>query len=141
MRCKYAEKSAISAALVRFQCVNCHRKFSIEREALGKMEHAVLQLPICSAAPWPRDGVGTQLKRLLSKLGIRPTADCPCNDRARTMNARGIEWCEQNIATIIGWLKEEAENRKLPFLALPTKIIVQRAIKMAKRARDKRAAQ
>lgn len=81
-------------------------------------------------------GPGSQLKKLLSKVGIRSSATCSCNARAKKMDEMGIEWCEQNIAEIVGWLKEEATKRKLPFLAFPAKIMVQRAIKIAKKARD-----
>jgi hypothetical protein len=98
------------------------------------------ELPAQPITDWDPAGAGTQLKKLLAKVGIKSTENCSCNARARIMNERGIEWCEQNVAEIIGWLKEEAKNRHLPFMALPTKILVQRAIKMAKRQRDKRAA-
>lgn len=81
-------------------------------------------------------GAGTQLKRLLSKVGIKASDTCSCTARATKMDEMGIEWCEQNITEIVGWLKEEAARRKLPFLAYPTKILVQRAIKMAKKVRD-----
>ena len=81
-------------------------------------------------------GAGTQLKRLLSRVGIKASDTCSCTARATKMDEMGIEWCEQNIPEIVGWLKEEAAKRKLPFLAYPTKVIVQRAIKMAKKVRD-----
>lgn len=92
--------------------------------------------PPSAAYNWDPAGAGTQLKKLLSKLGIKSTENCSCNTRAKIMNEKGIEWCEQNIGEIVGWLKEEATRRKLPFLSLPTKILVQRAIKIAKRIRD-----
>lgn len=79
-------------------------------------------------------GAGSQLKKLLSKVGIRSSATCSCNARAKKMDEMGIEWCEQNIPEIVGWLKEEAAKRKLPFLAFPAKVMIQRAIKMAKKA-------
>jgi hypothetical protein len=55
-------------------------------------------------------GPGTELKKLLRSYGVRPSAGCKCNARAREMDERGVEWCRQNIATIIGWLKEEADK-------------------------------
>lgn len=88
---------------------------------------------------WDPAGAGTQLKKLLAKVGITSTENCSCNARARIMNDKGIEWCEQNVAEIVGWLKEEAGRRKLPFLSFPTKILVQRAIKIAKKVRDAQA--
>lgn len=101
--------------------------------------------PAAPAAPtpppyvWDPAGPGTQLKKFLSKVGIKSTENCSCNARAKLMNDRGIEWCEQNVNEIVSWLKEEAGRRKLPFLAYPTKIVVQRAIKIAKRIRDEQA--
>lgn len=90
---------------------------------------------------WDPAGAGTQLKKLLAKVGIKSTENCSCNARAKLMNAHGIEWCEENISEIVGWLKEEANKRRLPFLAFPTKILVQRAIAIAKRNRDRAAAE
>jgi hypothetical protein len=89
---------------------------------------------------WDPAGAGTQLKKLLAKVGITSTENCSCNARAKLMNERGLEWCEQNIPEIIGWLKEEAAKRKLPFLSLAGKIIIQRAIKIAKKVRTAQAA-
>ena len=89
---------------------------------------------------WDPAGPGTQLKKFLAKVGIKSTENCSCNARAKLMNERGIEWCEQNVNEIVGWLKEEAGKRKLPFLSMPAKIVVQRAIKIAKKIRDEHAA-
>lgn len=81
-------------------------------------------------------GAGTQLKRLLARVGIKASDTCSCTARATKMDEMGIEWCEQNINEITGWLKEEAARRNLPFLAYPTKVLITRAIKIAKKVRD-----
>ena len=47
-------------------------------------------------------GPGTEPKRLLAKVGIAVTADCPCNESAALMDSNGWAWCEQNLETIIG---------------------------------------
>lgn len=63
------------------------------------------------------EGVGTELKLLLSTyLGIRPSLGCKCMKRAKEMNSRGLEWCELNKERIVSWLREEAKNKKLPFI-------------------------
>jgi hypothetical protein len=49
------------------------------------------------------------------------------------MDAKGIEWCESNVDTIVGWLREEAEKRKLPFVDLAGRLLVKRAIANARR--------
>lgn len=82
-------------------------------------------------------GAGTELKKLLAKVGIVATPNCTCNKRAITMNVRGVEWCEENIDTIVGWLREEANKRKLPFIDMAGKAIVKMAIKRAKRNSSK----
>src|SRR4051812_47283783 len=53
-------------------------------------------------------GPGTELKRILSKLGINPGPNCSCNARAAQMDTWGIDGCEQpeNFATITEWLRE-----------------------------------
>lgn len=78
-------------------------------------------------------GVGTKLKGLLSMVGIKASENCSCNQRARAMDERGVEWCEENKETIVGWLREEAGKRKLPFIDAAGYLLVNRAIKLAKR--------
>lgn len=142
-----------------FRCQNCQKNLSIVDDPRVNLEGVFAKFTNCpanpeavvapagseaaSAAPyyWDPAGAGTQLKKLLAKVGIKSTENCSCNTRAKLMNANGIEWCEQNVPEIVGWLKEESAKRGLPFLALPAKIVVQRAIKLAKRAREKSAEQ
>jgi hypothetical protein len=81
----------------------------------------------------PISGVGTELKKLLGKIGIKATPNCSCNKKALLMDTNGIEWCENNIDTIVGWLKEEATKRGLPFIDMAGRILVKKAIKNAKK--------
>lgn len=78
-------------------------------------------------------GVGSQLKLILSKFGIKSSPTCPCNEYATIMDTKGIEWCESNIDTIIGWLETEARKRHIPFVKYAAKLIVKRAINNAKK--------
>jgi hypothetical protein len=93
-------------------------------------------LPDPFAAPAPPPGPGTYLKKYLSRIGITSTPTCSCNAKARHMDEMGVEWCEANLTTIIGWLKEEAERRNLPFFEWPAKLLIQKAIKSAKKAKE-----
>jgi hypothetical protein len=86
------------------------------------------------AAVTPEAGPGTELKKLLRTIGIQATPNCSCNARARTMDANGCGWCEANIDTIVGWLREEATKRKLPFVDMAGRLLVRRAIRNARRA-------
>lgn len=96
-------------------------------------------LPPLPAPPPPSlednpNGPGTILSRLLSRIGIKSTPNCSCRRRAIEMNARGPDWCAENIDTVVGWLREEAEKRRLPFVDLAGRLLVQRAIKMSRKA-------
>lgn len=82
-------------------------------------------------------GPGTELKKLLAKIGITATPTCSCNARARRMDveeSREPGWCEAHLDEIVGWLREEAEKRKLPFVDMAGRMLVRRAIKNARKA-------
>ena len=88
------------------------------------------------AAP-PTHGPGTELKKLLARVGIVAADSCPCNARAAEMDRREQEtpgWCEANLDTIVGWLREQAEARGLPFLDVAGRLLVRRAISNARKA-------
>jgi len=78
-------------------------------------------------------GPGTELKRLLSWIGIKPSRECSCTRRALLMDHQGCEWCRQNLKQIVGWLREEAENRKLPFSETAARLLIRLAIRRAER--------
>lgn len=79
----------------------------------------------------PPTGPGTELKKLLKMVGITASANCRCNQRAKYMDEMGCQWCRDNIETIVDWLQEEAENRKMLFLRSAAKMLVNRAIRNA----------
>lgn len=76
---------------------------------------------------------GAELKKLLAKVGITATPDCSCNARAAEMDRQGCDWCEENVDTIVGWLREQAQARGLPFLDAAGRMLVRRAIRNARR--------
>lgn len=78
-------------------------------------------------------GAGTELKRLLSAFGIGELQGCACADRARLMDINGADWCEANIDEIVGWLRESAAERGLPFIDAVGRLLVRRAIANARR--------
>lgn len=78
-------------------------------------------------------GAGTELKRLLKKIGIEAVGQCQCNARAAEMDRRGPDWCEENINLIVGWLREEAERRRMPFIDAGARIVVRMAIRKARK--------
>ena len=102
-------------------------------------------VPPAPTPPAQTHGPGTELKKLLSKIGITATPNCKCNARARHMDAMEKQepgWCERNIDTVVGYLREAAADRGLPFLDLPARLLVRRAISNARKeqARAEKAA-
>jgi hypothetical protein len=84
-------------------------------------------------------GPGTELKRLLGRIGIKAEPGCKCTARAEDMDRRGCEWCDANVPLIVGWLREEATKRGLPFVDAAGTVIVRRAISNARRRGDGKA--
>jgi hypothetical protein len=78
-------------------------------------------------------GAGTELKRLLQRIGIRATAGCRCHAHVRQMDEQGTAWCRENLPTIVGWLQEEAAGRRLPFAHAAAAALVRLAIRRAER--------
>jgi len=86
---------------------------------------------------------GTELKSLLAgwPFYIVSTPDCKCNARARYMDDKGCDWCEspEGMAEILGFLREAAEERGLPFVDAAARFLVRRAIYNARKAEARRA--
>lgn len=80
------------------------------------------------------NGPGTILSKMLAKIGIKSTPNCSCRRRAMEMNNRGPDWCAENIDMITGWLREESEKRKLPFVDFAGRLLIQRAVKLSRKA-------
>lgn len=77
--------------------------------------------------------VGDCLAKLLSSFGFSEANGCKCESRVATMNVWGADKCEENIGIIVGWLREAAAERGLPFLAMPARMLVRRAIANARK--------
>jgi hypothetical protein len=88
-------------------------------------------------------GPGTELKSLLAGWPFRIVAspDCKCTSRAAYMDAKGCDWCEseEGMAEIMGFLREAAEERGLPFVDMAARLLVRRAIHNARKAEARRA--
>jgi hypothetical protein len=83
--------------------------------------------------PAPPRGSGTAMKGMLKRIGITSSPTCRCNARARDMDAKGLQWVRDNIDTVSGWLREEADKRKLPYVDLAGKTLIRLAIRTAER--------
>lgn len=84
-------------------------------------------------------GAGYYLSRSLSWFGLSANKTCKCRIRARLMDDRGVDWCAANQAEIVGWLREAAEERGLPFVEAAACGLVRRAIRSARKAAAKAA--
>jgi hypothetical protein len=100
---------------------------------LGDDPQAVLQRLMPRTLDSDPDGPGTILSGMLSAMGINSTPNCSCRARAIRMNTEGPDWCENNLQTILDWLREEAKKRKLPFVESGAKLMVQKAISKSRR--------
>jgi hypothetical protein len=111
---------------------------------LGRVAAAITPIPYPTLPPAPPpppqtledfpNGPGTILSKMLAKIGIKSTPNCSCRRRAMEMNNRGPDWCAENIEMITGWLREESEKRKLPFVDFAGRLLIQRAIKVSRKA-------
>ena len=82
-------------------------------------------------------GPGTELTKLFRPIRPFVRANCNCAAHAAEMDRRGCDWCETNLAVIVGWLEEEAALSKLPFDRPMAEKIVEWAIRRARRKERK----
>ena len=74
---------------------------------------------------------GTELKAMLSWLGVKATSVCKCSDRASQMDKAGCQWVKDNVEVVVGWLEEEAKKRRMPFARLAGRLLVLQAVRRA----------
>lgn len=101
--------------------------------ALGDNPASILRQLFPKTLEEHPNGPGTILSKMIKSVGIKITNGCSCKKHAIMMNEQGNDWCENNINTIVGWLKEEASKRNLPFIDRLAKIIVQKAISKSRK--------
>jgi hypothetical protein len=109
----------------------------LSRHATFDEGMAAVRRMLAEGGPTEPHGPGTELKSLLAGWPFRivATPDCKCTSRAAYMDAKGCDWCEspEGMTEIMGFLREAAEERGLPFLDLPARLLVKRAISNARR--------
>jgi hypothetical protein len=112
----------------------CAQERTDEYVILSDADYFALRKQYAPANPGP----GTELKALLKTIGIVAKPNCSCNKRARVMDEKGCDWCEEHIDEIDGWLAEEAKKRKLPYISLAGKTLVRLAIRRARKKGNSR---
>ena len=83
----------------------------------------------------PTSGPGTELSKLLKRIGIEPTPTCACREKQQEMDLWGCDECSkpERIEEVVAVMRAEAEARGLPFLDLAGRLLVRRAIRNARR--------
>lgn len=127
MDCLYQHVESLEDGRHAFVCLNC------EHPRTSKYGDPAMLHRTCGKSEPKYCRAGCQLNRLLSNVGIEYTPDCKCASRAVEMDRNGEAWCRANIDTITGWMREEAENRGLPFVEFAAKQLVRLAIRLAER--------
>jgi len=84
------------------------------------------------------NGPGTILTNMIKTLGIKSSSSCSCRRHALKMNAKGADWCKDNLGEICAWIKEESKKRKIPYVETVVKIMVNRAINKSKKLESKK---
>lgn len=87
------------------------------------------------------NGPGTLLTGMISTLGIKSSSTCSCRRHALEMNDKGPDWCQENIETILSWLKDESKKRNLPYVDAVARVMVNRAINKSRKLQAKEAQQ
>jgi hypothetical protein len=103
------------------------------RTLLGENPAAYLRAMFPRTMEEDPNGPGTVLSKMIKTLGIVMSDSCSCRRHAIEMNTRGSDWCEQNMDTVVGWLREEANRRGLPFVDMIGKLMVGRAVKKSRK--------
>jgi hypothetical protein len=83
----------------------------------------------------PAHGPGTELSKLLKRLGINPTPTCQCRAMSQKMDQWGCDEASkpERIDEVVAVMRAEAEARGLPFLDVAGRMLVRRAISNARR--------
>ncbi len=84
----------------------------------------------------PTHGPGTELSKLLKRIGIEPTPTCQCRAKQQQMDQWGCDEASkpERIDEVVKVMRAEAEARGLPFLDIAGRMLVRRAISNAKKA-------
>lgn len=139
----YAQITGIPGVLVLTTSENNISDITIQQledmlvKKLSGDTQAILQNLFPKSLDSDPNGPGSILSNMLSFIGISSSPTCTCKQRAIEMNEKGNDWCEQNLETIIGWLKEESIKRKLPFIDGVARVIVKRAINVSRKLKAK----
>jgi hypothetical protein len=105
----------------------------VDGVAIG-LHAETLACPIGKYDDVTEGGPGTELSKMLKRWGITEEAGCECKSRAAKMDLWGPNECERRTDEIVGWMREEAGRRGMPFVEMAARWMVRTAIKRARAA-------
>jgi hypothetical protein len=86
----------------------------------------------------PLFGVGSELKKVLKKIGIELPKNCACNSKLTHLDSFEPEVVSENMRTqIFAWMAKDASERALYFDEQKAEKILEIAIRRAVKAREK----
>ena len=116
-------------------CVRCGKTVS---HVGVKAECTALSFSVGNLITSPRlaNRPGTELSKLLKRLGISPTPTCQCRAKQQQMDQWGPDECSkpERIDEVVAVMRAEAEARGLPFLDAAGRFLIKRAIKNARKS-------
>lgn len=74
-------------------------------------------------------GIGSHLKILLRRFGIKGMAGCNCSENARNLNRWNADMAEARIEEIVEMLRDAAEKQNMVFSKSIALLIIRRAIR------------
>jgi hypothetical protein len=120
--------------LIQRAAERCWSEQDVQGCVVHRNGEAIVVDPSHPAYPAKRKhGVGSHLKALLSRIGIKASEGCSCDKRACIMDANGPDWALANIQVVVGWLRDEAKARGLPFHDLAAAQLVKYAVRQARK--------
>jgi hypothetical protein len=146
--CKIASKIAgVTVTTTQKACDACSNEksprqennvtYSIALKQLGNTNPAASQQIISQIVKLQKPewflGPGTELKKLISWFYSPDKKKCKCASRIAKMNAWGPDKCEENIDTILRWLKHSATINSVIYVESAVRLLVQLAIRRARK--------
>ena len=128
-QCEYCTNQAEPKQSINTITVSLAVKWSTDRARVIKSYGHFLR-QVATSEP---HGPGTELKKLISWFYVPDDSKCKCKDRINKMNRWGPDKCEENIDTIMRWLKHSATINSVPYVESAVRVLVWVAIRKARK--------
>jgi hypothetical protein len=133
-QCEYCTKSALPSQAINKVTVSLSipaaRDNATRLKILQDHGHLLTHIEVC--------GPGTELKKLIAWFYSPEKKNCKCPTRIAKMNKWGADKCEENIDTIMRWLKHSATINSILFVEPAVRLLVWLAIRRARKKCSKK---